>query len=86
VNGEVHKLKEPFTLLLPWKPSEDRMSCKINFEFQAHYGEPPITRDFNVFKDKENKASLLLSYNPFNTEWDIEDENVDEKMAALNIN
>jgi hypothetical protein len=34
----------------------------------------------------ENKASLLLSYNPFNTEWDIEDENVDEKMAALNIN
>ena len=53
--GQTHYLSEPFSVQFPWKPTEKpEIIVQVTLNFHAHYGEPPITRDFHLVKDKGN--------------------------------
>lgn len=51
---------EPFGIRLPWRPREadKMMRVEVTLEFQSHYGEPPITRQFVIHKDGKGTKSL----------------------------
>ena len=49
---DTHNLIEPFNLRLIWKNGITELPLKITIHFNAHYGEPPITRNVIIKKGK----------------------------------
>ena len=55
IGKETHRLIPPiFQMLMSWEEGElvTELTFKITITFHANYGEPPLTRNVTICKDK----------------------------------